>query len=83
MQCIARHGRADELDPRERELNEDQIQEAAELEADFLEMSHALKSEAFVETERSDVFGVDSSDHHVLAQGCGARDQGLQQSGAG
>jgi hypothetical protein len=56
-------------------LHENQIQEAAELETHFFQVSHALKSQPFMESHRRNVCRVDSSDHDVLSEDGRARYQ--------
>ena len=61
-------------------LEEDEIEKAIKLVADFTEMGNAFEAEAFKEAERSGVLCVDSGDHRVFTGDRGQRDQGLEES---
>src|SRR5580658_1539418 len=56
-------------------LDENQIEKAPKLEPSLLEVRHLFKTEPFMKPQRRNVVRVDSSDHDVLSQSRGPRDQ--------
>ena len=64
------------------QLQEHQVEPAAELEPHFPEVGDALEAEPLVEPQRGGVVGIDSGDQHVLAERGRAIDQRRHQSGA-
>ena len=60
-------------------LHEDEVEPAAELEADFLQVAGLLETEALVHPDRAAVVGVDPRHHHVLAERAAAGDQHVHQ----
>lgn len=63
-------------------MKENEIQPSSELESHLSKMCHAEEAEAFMQSNRSGIVGVDARDHDVLAKSCGPLEERHHEGGS-